>query len=94
MTESALSDIEAKARNRWPLTGVCIIHRIGELLPTEQIVLVITASAHRQAAFDSANFIMDYLKTLAPFWKKEAFINEKSQWVDAKDADQHAFLRW
>jgi molybdopterin synthase catalytic subunit len=93
MTEKALRDIVARAKERWPLDGATIIHRVGPLQPGEPIVLVLTASAHRQAAFDSCNFIMDYLKTEAPFWKKEQ-IGNASHWVDARESDDAAKLRW
>lgn len=93
MTEKSLADIEAQARARWALEGVTIIHRVGPLNPTDQIVLVIAASAHRQNAFDAANFIMDYLKTLAPFWKKEE-TPQGAHWVDARESDNQALSRW
>ncbi len=90
MTEKALENIELKARKRWELQDCRIIHRYGALDAGAQIVLVLTASKHRQAAFDSAAFIMDYLKSRAPFWKKEA----GGGWVDARDADEAALDRW
>jgi len=93
MTEKSLIDIASQAQNRWPLQGITIIHRVGELNPTEQIVLVLTASAHRHAAFESAMFIMDYLKSQAPFWKKEA-TPEGARWVDARESDETALARW
>ena len=93
MTESELERIEAEARQRWPLEDVTIIHRVGRLLPGEQIVMVAAASAHRQAAFDAAQFIMDFLKTEAPFWKAEER-DGKTSWVDAKDSDDAARDRW
>ncbi|HCV87737.1 MAG TPA: molybdenum cofactor biosynthesis protein MoaE [Alphaproteobacteria bacterium] len=93
MTESELERIEAEARQRWPLEDVTIIHRVGRLLPGEQIVMVAAASAHRQAAFDAAQFIMDFLKTDAPFWKAEER-DGKTSWVDAKDSDDAARDRW
>lgn len=93
MTESELERIEAEARSRWPLEDVTIIHRVGRLLPGEQIVLVAAASAHRQAAFDAAQFIMDFLKTDAPFWKAEERGKERS-WVEARDSDSAARDRW
>jgi molybdopterin synthase catalytic subunit len=93
MTESELDRIEAEARQRWPLEDVTIIHRVGRLLPGEQIVMVAAASAHRQAAFDAAQFIMDFLKTDAPFWKAEER-DGKTSWVDAKDSDDAARDRW
>lgn len=93
MTERALEGIEAEARGRWPLQGVRIIHRHGPLAPGDRIVLVLTASRHRQAAFEAAEFLMDYLKTRAPFWKKEAGPSGAS-WVDAREADDAATARW
>ena len=93
MTESELERIEAEARQRWPLEDVTIIHRVGRLLPGEQIVMVAVSSAHRQAAFDGAQFIMDFLKTDAPFWKAEERDGKKS-WVEAKDSDDAARARW
>lgn len=94
MTEKALAEIEAKAHARWPLQGALIIHRIGLLSPGARIVFVATASRHRKAAFESAEFIMDYLKTRAPFWKKEAGTDGTSRWVEARDADDSATERW
>ncbi|MCK0068654.1 molybdopterin synthase catalytic subunit MoaE [Kordiimonas laminariae] len=93
MTEAELARIAKEAKERWPLEGCRIIHRFGELFPGDNIVLVITASAHRQAAFDAANFIMDFLKTNAPFWKKET-TSRGAKWVDANDADDKALERW
>ena len=93
MTESELERIETEARQRWPLEDVTIIHRVGRLLPGEQIVMVAAASAHRQAAFDAAQFIMDFLKTDAPFWKAEER-DGKTSWVEAKDSDDAARERW
>ena len=93
MTESELERIEAEARARWPLEDVTIIHRVGRLLAEDQIVLVATASAHRQAAFDAAQFIMDFLKTDAPFWKAEER-DGKTSWVDARDSDSVARDKW
>ena len=93
MTEAELERIEAKARARWQLEDVTIIHRVGRLLAGDQIVLVATASAHRQAAFDAAQFIMDFLKTDAPFWKAEER-DGKISWVDARDSDSAARDKW
>lgn len=93
MTEKSLAAIEAEARQRWPLLGITIIHRIGKLAAGEQIVLVAVSAGHRQAAFEAAAFLMDYLKTRAPFWKKE-WVNGQPQWVEAKAADQAAAGRW
>jgi molybdopterin synthase catalytic subunit len=92
MTEAALAEIEAQARDRWPLSGVTIIHRVGALSPGDRIVLVIAASRHRQAAFEAAAFLMDYLKTRAPFWKKERTAAGES-WVDARESDEAAVAR-
>ena len=93
MTEQELERIEAEARERWPLENVTIIHRVGRLVAGDQIVLVAVASAHRQASFDAANFIMDFLKTDAPFWKAEERGDTKS-WVDARQSDTDARDRW
>ena len=79
---------------RWPLAASLIIHRIGELRPGDNIVLVVTASAHRQAAFEAAAFLMDYLKTRAPFWKKETGADGTGRWVEARDSDTDALVRW
>ena len=95
MTEKALEKIAAEARQRWPLLKVDILHRIGRLEPGEPIVFVGTASAHRQAAFDACNFIMDYLKTRAPFWKREHRADGTlGGWVEAKADDDDAAKRW
>lgn len=93
MTERQLAAIEAEARDRWPLHEVLIIHRHGRLEPGERIVLVATASSHREAAFQSCHFLMDWLKTKAPFWKIE-HTDQGDQWVAAKEADDDAALRW
>jgi molybdopterin synthase catalytic subunit len=93
MTERQLAEIEAEARRRWPLDAVLIIHRFGRLLPGEQIVLVAAASAHRQAAFESCQFLIDWLKTKAPFWKLEE-TPEGARWVDARASDDAAARRW
>ena len=93
MTEKALRDIEAQARARWPLQASLIIHRHGPLAPGDQIMMVATASAHRQAAFEAAEFLMDYLKSRAPFWKKET-TSEGARWVDAREEDETALERW
>ncbi len=93
MTEKALAAIEAEARARWRIFDVRIIHRIGELKPQDQIVLVAVTSAHRREAFAACEFIMDYLKTRAPFWKKEGTATG-SRWVEARDADDAAAARW
>jgi molybdopterin synthase catalytic subunit len=93
MTERQLEAIEAEARRRWPLDDVLIIHRYGRLEPGDRIVLVATASAHRQAAFESCHFLIDWLKTRAPFWKLEA-TPDGERWVEAKEADDEAAGRW
>lgn len=93
MTEKALTRIEAEAQERWPLQASLIIHRHGRLEPGDRIVLVVTASAHRQAAFESAMFLMDYLKTRAPFWKLEE-TGDNAHWVDARESDDQALDRW
>ena len=93
MTEAALSEIEAEAASRWPLAASLVIHRFGRLVPGDRIVLVATASAHRRAAFEAAEFLMDYLKTRAPFWKKEEG-PEGGAWVDARESDDAAAARW
>ncbi len=93
MTEKALNTIAEQAKNRWPLGNTTIIHRVGELSINDQIVLVITTSKHRKAAFEACEFIMDYLKTQAPFWKKEQSV-ERSQWVEAKDSDIDQMDKW
>ena len=93
MTEKALSELEAEAQKRWPLDGTLIIHRIGPLMPGDRIVLVAAASRHRRAAFEAAEFLMDYLKTKAPFWKKE-MTGTEGRWVDARDTDNSAAERW
>ncbi|MEQ1695028.1 MAG: molybdenum cofactor biosynthesis protein MoaE [Hyphomicrobiaceae bacterium] len=94
MTEAELARVEAEANARWPLQASLIIHRVGTLLPGDGIVLVVTASPHRQAAFDAASYLMDYLKTRAPFWKKETALDGSGDWVDARDTDTAALARW
>ena len=94
MTERELERVEAEALARWPLQASLIIHRYGELQPGDNIVLVVTVSPHRQAAFQSAEFLMDFLKTRAPFWKKEAGPDGKGEWVDARESDDTATARW
>ncbi|MCE9633869.1 MAG: molybdopterin synthase catalytic subunit MoaE [Methylophilales bacterium] len=93
MTEKALQDIESQAKARWDIFDTLIIHRIGTLKPTDQIVLVVVTSAHRGEAFAACEFIMDYLKTSAPFWKKEA-TPQGERWVEAKVSDDEAQARW
>ena len=93
MTEKALSDIVLEAKRRWKIIDALVIHRIGPLKPTDQIVLVAVSSAHRGDAFAACEFIMDYLKTRAPFWKKEQ-TEAGAHWVDAREADETAAQRW
>lgn len=93
MTEKALAEIVDTARGRWTLGRVTVIHRVGEMFPGDEIVLVGVSSAHRGDAFAAAEFIMDYLKTRAPFWKREK-TPEGERWVDARDSDQQAAARW
>lgn len=94
MTEAELARVEAEAHERWPLQGTTIIHRTGDLKPGDNIVLVVTASAHRHAAFESAEFLMDFLKSRAPFWKKETGVDGDGNWVDARESDADALGRW
>jgi molybdopterin synthase catalytic subunit len=89
MTEQVLEDLAAQAKTRWQLSGVRIVHRVGLLQTGEQIVLVVTASAHRADAFAACQWLMDFLKTQAPFWKREG-----DHWVAAKESDQQAAERW
>lgn len=93
MTEKALARIEAEARSRWDLCGVRIVHRVGELHPRDQIVLVAVTSVHRAEAFAACEFIIDHLKTQAPFWKKEE-TPSGVRWVDARTSDDEAARRW
>jgi len=93
MTEKALAAIVEQAGARWDLYEVLVVHRIGELKPADQIVLVVVTSAHRGDAFAACEFVMDYLKTEAPFWKKET-TPEGTRWVDARDSDDAARGRW
>jgi molybdopterin synthase catalytic subunit len=94
MTERALSRIAEQACARWPLTGCTVVHRHGRLVPGDPIVLVLTASAHRMAALESCAFLIDWLKTKAPFWKREEFADGTTRWVDAKTEDDEAAARW
>ena len=94
MTQRALEGIAAQAAQRWPLTGCTVIHRFGRLEPGAPIVLVLTASAHRAAALESCAFLMDWLKTKAPFWKREELRDGGTRWVEARDADDAAAARW
>ena len=93
MTEKSLKSITNKARDKWELESITIIHRVGTLCIGDQIVLVITTSEHRQEAFDSCNFIMDYLKTDAPFWKKE-ISDKEEKWVEIRETDEKQKSRW
>jgi molybdopterin synthase catalytic subunit len=93
MTERRLNEIEQEAQRRWPLEDALIIHRYGRLEPGDRIVLVVTASAHRQAAFNATMFLMDWLKTEAPFWKLEA-TGDGEHWVEAREADDIAADKW
>ncbi len=93
MTEKELARIEAEARSRWPLDEALVIHRYGRLEPGDRIVLVATASAHREAAFAACHFLIDWLKTRAPFWKQEETA-QGGQWVAARDSDDAAAARW
>lgn len=94
MTEPAMTQIAAKAESRWPLLGCTLLHRVGRLLPGDNIVLVLAASPHRQAALDATGFLIDWLKTRAPFWKKESFADGEEHWVEAREADNTAAARW
>jgi molybdopterin synthase catalytic subunit len=93
MTEREIGRHVRDANARWPLLGVTVIHRIGELRPGDNIVLVAVAAEHRRAAFEAAEFLMDYLKARAPFWKREAR-EGKSEWIDSRDSDEAALRRW
>ncbi len=93
MTERALEKIVAEAKSRWDVIDVLVVHRVGRLAPTDQIVLVVVTSAHRGEAFAACEFVMDYLKTRAPFWKKEQ-TGAGARWVEARTADEVAAERW
>ncbi|MFZ6846768.1 molybdenum cofactor biosynthesis protein MoaE [Undibacterium sp. RuRC25W] len=93
MTEKALEDISVQAAARWSVIDSLIIHRVGPLLPLDQIVLVVVASKHRGDAFSACEFMMDYLKTQAPFWKKEQ-TETGARWVDARESDESALQKW
>jgi len=93
MTEKKLAEIEAEAQRRWPLSASLIIHRYGRLEPGDRIVLVATASSHRQAALEACAFLIDWLKTAAPFWKLEE-VGDEARWVEARDSDDKAAARW
>jgi molybdopterin synthase catalytic subunit len=95
MAEAEITRIAEEAIVRWPLTGITAIHRFGRIRPGENIVLVVAASAHRQAAFEAASFLMDYLKSRAPFWKKEHRTDGSAgEWLSAKESDEEAAARW
>lgn len=94
MTEAELARIEVEARERFDLIDCLVVHRHGELKPGDPIVLVVTLATHRQAAFAAAEFLMDYLKSRAPFWKKETFADGGETWVDARESDGEAIARW
>jgi molybdopterin synthase catalytic subunit len=94
MTERALTKIAEEAVTRWSLADALVIHRYGRLEPEDQIMMVATAARHRKDAFEAAEFLMDYLKSRAPFWKKEVLKSGGSDWVAAKDADEDALKRW
>jgi molybdopterin synthase catalytic subunit len=95
MTGPALARIVAEAERRWTLLGCTVIHRVGRLLPGENIVLVLAAAPHRQAALDATGFLIDFLKTRAPFWKKETFAETGEEaWVEAREGDDAAAARW
>lgn len=93
MTEAALEKIAMQATERWSLGDLLVIHRYGKLVPGEMIMMVATASCHRKDAFEAAEFLMDYLKSRAPFWKREITAGGES-WVDARDEDEEALTRW
>jgi molybdopterin synthase catalytic subunit len=93
MAEAEIMRHAETAMSRWPLTGLTVIHRVGRITPGENIVLVLTSSQHRQAAFQAAEFLMDYLKTSAPFWKREESA-ERTSWVEARHHDDEAAARW
>jgi molybdopterin synthase catalytic subunit len=94
MTERMLAETEAEARRRWPLADCLVIHRYGRLQPGDRIVLVATASAHRKAALEACQFLIDWLKTQAPFWKLEESPSGEARWVEAKESDDRAAQRW
>jgi len=95
MAEAEITRIAHAACKRWNLLAMSVIHRFGKIAPGENIVMVISAASHRQAAFDGANYLMDFLKTRAPFWKKEYLIDGKTgEWVSAKDGDEDALAKW
>ena len=94
MTENCISEIVTSAQRRWALFAATVIHRVGVFQPQDQIVFVGVSAAHRGDAFQACEFIMDYLKTEAPFWKKERILNGEERWVDARQTDRQALSRW
>ncbi len=95
MAEAEIGRIAEQAIERWPVTGLKVVHRYGKVAPGENIVLVVAASAHRQAAFDAASFLMDFLKSRAPFWKREHLADGSTgEWVDAKESDEQSLEQW
>jgi molybdopterin synthase catalytic subunit len=94
MTERAIAALLEEARRRWPLLGARIVHRVGHLLPGEPIVLVLTAAAHRTEALAATQFLIDWLKTKAPFWKKELYADGSAAWVEARAEDEAMAARW
>jgi molybdopterin synthase catalytic subunit len=94
MTQRAIERIVSEAEQRWPLLGCTVVHRVGRMRPGENIVLVLAASAHRQAALEATAFLIDWLKTKAPFWKNESFADGTAHWVDARETDDAAAARW
>ena len=94
MTERAIAGVVAEAERRWPLLGCTVVHRVGRMAPGENIVLVLAASAHRAAALEATAFLIDWLKTKAPFWKRESFVDGSATWVDARETDDAAAARW
>lgn len=94
MTEQAIAQIANEAERRWDLLGCTVIHRVGALRPGDNIVLVLAAAPHRHAALEATGFLIDWLKTKAPFWKKEVFTDGTERWVEARDTDDQAASRW
>jgi molybdopterin synthase catalytic subunit len=94
MAEREIKRIARTARDRWPLQGLSVIHRYGRIEPGQDIVLVLAASVHRKAAFEAASYVMDFLKTRAPFWKKQHTVHGAGDWVDAREIDDQALDRW
>ena len=94
MAEAEIKRHTDEAMSRWPLSGLTVIHRVGRIVPGENIVLVLAASAHRAAALEATAFLIDWLKTKAPFWKRESFVDGSATWVDARETDDAAAARW